>query len=414
MDSFPSSIDVAVIGAGAAGIAAARRLREAGVSALMIEARDRVGGRAQTIPAAGDVIDLGCEWLHSADRNCLVAIARDLGFTVDEGTANWGAHVGGHFSPREQKEFHEASRAFWDALERAAQAGGADVAASHFLPSGGRWNGLIQAISGYYNGAELESVSIVDLDRYEDTMVNWTIRQGYGAMIAGAAVGLPIVFGCVARRIDHSGALVKIETTRGTIDARAAIVTLPTSLIARGAIEFFPALPDKIDAAAHLPLGLADKIFFEVVGASDLPDGHLYGSTGQDAISFDLFPRGRRLVSGFVGGVFARELEQAGAVAFEDEARRQLKHMLGAGALEPLRFLCATAWDRDPFARGGYSHALPGHADARGVLAAPVDGRLFFAGEACSRHRFSTAHGAWETGIAAAEAWLALQPGVEG
>lgn len=409
MTSLPLSIDVAVIGAGAAGVAAARRLKDAGASVLLVEARNRLGGRAHTIPAADDVIDLGCEWLHSADRNLLVPLARELGLTVDEGKANWRGHDGRGFSDAEQAEFRATSEAFWDALEKAAQEDRPDRAASDFLPTGSRWIPLLQAISTYYNGVELEKVSIVDLDRYEDTMVNWTIREGYGALIAGAGAGLPVVFDCPATLIDHSGAKVKITTTRGAIEAKAAIVAVPTSLIADETLRFAPALPDKVAAAASLPLGLADKIFFEIVGETDLPvDGHLVGAPDRaGSISIGLRPRGRNLATGYVGGAFARSLERAGEAAMEAETRRQLSNMLGADIQKNLRFLCATAWDRDPFAKGAYSHALPGHADDRTVLAAPVDERLFFAGEACSKHGFSTAHGAWETGVAAAEAWLA-------
>lgn len=410
MTSLPASIDVAVIGAGAAGVAAARRLRETGASVVVLEARDRVGGRAHTIRAAGDVIDLGCEWLHSADRNPLAPLARELGFTVDEGVPDWGGHVGANFPPDAQKEFRAASDRFWSALEEAARDGGADRPASTFLPPRGRWNGLIQAISSYYNGTELENVSIVDLDRYEDTMVNWTIREGYGALIAGAAAGLPIVYECAATRIDHSGRRIRIDTTQGPLDADAVVVAVPTPLLAEEILQFDPPLPEKTQAAAALPLGAADKIFFEATDARDLPHGHVYGTTdAAETISFDLFPRGRRLVTGYVGGEFARRLEREGARAMEAEARRQLAAMLGAGVQSKLRFLRATAWDLDRYSRGAYSHALPGRADERAALARTVDGRLFFAGEACSRHRFSTAHGAWETGLAAAEAWQAAR-----
>lgn len=396
-----------MIGAGAAGIAAARRLVGAGVATLVIEARDRIGGRAHTIAGANDVIDLGCEWLHSADINPLVQVARECGFTVDEGTPNWGGHVGRNFPKRDQAEYRAASEAFWDALEKAAEDGIADRPASSFLQPNGRWNALIQTISTYYNGTELENVSIVDLGRYEDTGVNWTIREGYGAMLAGAGRNLPVALKCAAQRIDHSGARVKVETNRGTIEARAVIVSVPTPLIASGALSFHPALPDKRNAAANLPLGLADKIFFEITGGFDGSEGHLYGATDSiETISFDISPRGRPLVAGFLGGEFARRLEREGIAAMEAEARRQLTNMLGADVQKNLRFIAATQWDMDPFARGGYSHALPGLADERAVLAAPVENRIFFAGEACSPHFFSTAHGAWETGFAAAEGYL--------
>jgi len=406
MSSLPPSIDVAIVGAGAAGIAAATRLKQAGVSALMIEARDRVGGRAHTIAAAGDVIDLGCEWLHSADKNVLVKVAEEHGFTVDKGTPGWSGPASVGLPSRDHAEYRKALEDFFDAVEEAA-ASGKDRAASDLLPKNSRWEMLLRAVATYYSGTELEKISIIDFDNYEDTRINWTVREGYGAMIAGAAKGLPVVFDCAVTKIDHSGKTVKLETKQGTIEARAAIVCAPTPLIAEGAIRFDPALPDKQAAAAGLPLGVANKIFFEIDGDFSYPRGHFYGATDRvETISFDLFPRGRKMLSGFVGGAFAVELEKGGPAAAEAEARRQISTMLGADANKHLRFLRTTAWRSDPFARGGYSSALPGHASDRATLAAPVDGRLFFAGEACSKIHFSTTHGAWETGVTAAEDYL--------
>lgn len=406
MSSLPPSIDVAIVGAGAAGIAAATRLKQAGVSALMIEARDRVGGRAHTIAAAGDVIDLGCEWLHSADKNVLVKVAEEHGFTVDKGTPGWSGPASVGLPSRDHAEYRKALEDFFDAVEEAA-ASGKDRAASDLLPKNSRWEMLLRAVATYYSGTELEKISIIDFDNYEDTRINWTVREGYGAMITGAAKGLPVVFDCAVTKIDHSGKTVKVETKQGTIEARAAIVCAPTPLIAEGAIRFDPALPDKQAAAAGLPLGVANKIFFEIDGDFSYPRGHFYGATDRvETISFDLFPRGRKMLSGFVGGAFAVELEKGGPAAAEAEARRQISTMLGADANKHLRFLRTTAWRSDPFARGGYSSALPGHASDRATLAAPVDGRLFFAGEACSKIHFSTTHGAWETGVTAAEDYL--------
>ena len=406
MSTLPSSIDVAIVGAGSAGIAAATRLKQAGVSALMIEARDRVGGRAHTIPAAGDVIDLGCEWLHSADKNVLVAVAEQHGFTVDKGTPGWSGPASVGLPSRDHAEYRKALEDFFDAVEEAA-ATGKDRAASELLPRNSRWEMLLRAVATYYSGTELESISIIDFDNYEDTRVNWTVREGYGAMITGAAKGLPVAFNCAVSRIEHSGKVVKLETQRGTIEAKAVVVCVPTPLIAEGTIRFDPALPDKQAAAAGLPLGVANKIFFEIDGDFSYPRGHFYGATDRlETISFDLFPRGRRMLSGFFGGAFARDLEKGGAAAAEAEARRQIAAMLGADSNKHLRFLRTTAWYSDPFARGGYSSALPGHVGDRKKLAAPVDGRLFFAGEACSENFFSTTHGAWETGLKAAADYL--------
>src|SRR6202048_1340956 len=164
---------------------------------------------------------------------------------------------------------------------------------------------------------------------------------------------------------------------------------------------FRPELTDKVAAASVLPLGLADKAVMAVEVPELLPvDGHLIGNPNRTATgSYHLRPFGRPLIEGFFGGRLAHELEAAGPGAFFDFAVAELVELFGSGIRACLRPLIETGWARDPFALGSYSYALPGHADARAALAAPVDGRVFFAGEACSRHDFTTAHGAYLPGI---------------
>jgi monoamine oxidase len=109
------------------------------------------------------------------------------------------------------------------------------------------------------------------------------------------------------------------------------------------------------------------------------------------------------VIEGYFGGALARGLEAEGADAFTAFAIDQLAAHLGADIRKRLAPIAVSSWARDPYARGSYSYAKPGHSPARVALATPVDGRLFFAGEACSKHDFSTAHGAYRTGIRAAE-----------
>jgi monoamine oxidase len=140
-------------------------------------------------------------------------------------------------------------------------------------------------------------------------------------------------------------------------------------------------------------------------------DGHLIGNSNRTATgSYHLRPFGRPLIEGFFGGRLAHELEAAGSGAFFDFAVAELVELFGSGIRAHLHPLIQTGWARDPRALGSYSYALPGHADARAALAAPVDGRVFFAGEACSPHDFTTAHGAYQTGIEAADEAIRLRP----
>jgi monoamine oxidase len=412
--SLPSSVDVAIIGAGAAGIAAAHALKQSGLSVIVLEARDRAGGRAHTIMAAPEItFDLGCGWLHSADKNRFVGIAEQLNFEIDKTRPPWreqSFYTG--FPLAERMDFIQAIDAFYDRAEEAARQAiksGHDPAASDYLEPGNRWNPMIDALSSYINGCELDVVSILDMDAYEDTEINWRVRNGYGAMIAAYGALCPLALNCEVSLIDHSGTRLRIETSLGTLSANKVIVTVPTNLIADEAIRFHPALPAKVDAAIGLPLGLADKVMLALDEPETLPkDGNLRGATMRTAMgSYHLRPFGQAAIEGYFGGSFARELEDAGPGAFAAQSIDEIAALLGNDFRRKLKPLAESRWAHDPFARGSYSHALPGHAGDRAILAAPVDGRLFFAGEATSPNFFSTAHGARDSGERAAEEVMA-------
>ena len=403
--SFPSEVDVAVIGAGAAGLGAAHTLENSGRSVVVLEARDRLGGRSHTIqPSPGVVFDLGCGWLHSADRNSFVGIAQRLNFDVDKSRPPWRDQaVHAAFPPRERDEFLTALDAFYERAEDASDAP-QDSIASTWLEPGNRWNPMIDAISTYINGCELDQVSVYDMDAYEDTEINWRVRQGYGALIAAYGASCHVALNTKVSLIDHSGTRVRIGSSRGTLTAAQVIVTVPTNLIADEAIRFLPALPAKVGAARGLPLGLADKVMLALDEPEALPkDGSLRGALMRTAMgTYHARPFGQPCIEGFFGGRFAQQLEDAGEGALAAQSIDEIVAMLGSDFRKKLKPLAASRWAHDPFAHGSYSHAMPGCADCRAVLAAPVDGRLFFAGEATSPNFFSTAHGARDSGERAA------------
>ncbi|MGA7808199.1 flavin monoamine oxidase family protein [Bradyrhizobium sp.] len=408
--SLPSSIDVAIIGAGAAGLGAAHALKDSGLSFIVLEARDRVGGRGTTVQAAPDVIfDVGCGWLHSADKNSFVKIAGQLNFDVDKALPPWRERAYGKAFPQgERDDFIRALDAFYMRAEAAA-ASGRDSPADRYLEPGNRWNPMIDAISTYVNGCELDQVSILDMDAYEDTNINWRVRCGYGALMTAYGAALPLALNCQVTLIDHSGQRLRIESSQGTLSAGKAVITVPTSLIAQQALRFHPALPAKVEAAAGLPLGLADKVMLALDDPGDLPsDGNLRGATMRTEMgTYHLRPFGQPCIEGFFGGRFAQTLEDEGDGAIAAHSIDEIAGFLGNDFRRKLKPLQESRWAHDPFARGSYSHALPGHADKRAVLAAPVNNRLFFAGEATSPNFFSTAHGARDSGERAAKEVLA-------
>jgi monoamine oxidase len=398
--------EVVIVGGGAAGVAATRRLHDAKVPCLLVEARPRLGGRAWTVPdAAGHTLDLGCGWLHSADRNPWTEIAQRQGRMIDKTAPPWErSSLERVFPLSEQREFFRAQHEFDARLEKLTD-GDPDRPSSAFLEPGNRWNAMIDAVSTYYSGVELDRLSARDLNRYREGGINWRVSDGYGTAIAAHGDGVPVMLDCPVTRIDHSGKRLKIETAKGAIAADYAIVTLPTPALADEAL-FSPALPDKAAAAAGLPLGLADKLFMKVDAADEFEkDSRLFGHTDRTGTgTYHMRPFGRPLIEAYFGGSHAQTLETQGEDAFFDFAVSELTGAFGSDFARRIKPVRVHGWASDPFARGSYSYAMPGKADCRAALAAPVDGRLFFAGEACSLFEFSTAHGAYATGVDAAEA----------
>jgi monoamine oxidase len=299
---------------------------------------------------------------------------------------------------------------FFTRMEQAAQ-DDKDVAAATLLEPGNRWNGLINSVGTYISGGDLDRLSVKDFDRYEDSGVNYRVFKGYGALIADYGADLPQQLDCPVTAINHGGKRLRIETGKGAITADRAIVTVPSAVLAAERIAFTPALPDKIAAARGLPLGLADKLFLSLEGAEEFEkETRLFGRTDRDGTGgYHLRPFGRPLIEAYFAGGLATALEAGGDHAFFDYAVSELVGLFGSDFARRLKPVAVHRWANDPYALGSYSFALPGYADCRATLAAPVDDRLFFAGEACSAHDFSTAHGGYLTGVAAAEQVIALR-----
>ncbi|UYY78280.1 flavin monoamine oxidase family protein [Sphingomonas sp. R1] len=401
-------LDVIVIGGGAAGIGAARTLSDAGRRVLLVEADTRLGGRARTEHVDGMALDLGAGWLHSAEHNPWVEIAALHGFALDRTLPRWREQwraLG--FSRAEQREAADAFKAFETRLRDDPPPG--DRAGAALVP-GSPWSVWIDTISGFVNGTDTAKLSIADYLAYEDaaTETDWRVPAGYGALVAAQANGLRTALATPVTGIDRGGTRLKVETPRGTLEAGEVIVTVSTDVLARGTIAI-GGHDAVLHAAAALPLGMADKLFLGIEhGGEDLEaNAHLLGDP-HNAITatYTLRPFGRPVIEAMFGGEGAREMAERGLQGAADFAIEELCGLLGGQWRRRLRLLAGSAWSRETHVRGGYSHALPGRAAARQALATPIDPRIRFAGEACSASEFSTVHGAYKTGVAAARALL--------
>jgi monoamine oxidase len=385
-------------------------LAASGLTTLVLEALPRLGGRAWTEVIDGMPLDLGCGWLHSADRNPWVDIAEAAGLPVDRRLAAWGNQYRNLGFPLAEREAARESFAEWS--ERVSTAPPASDIAAEALEPGNRWTPYLQALSGFISGVELEQISAKDYAAYDEASTdnNWRLPGGYGALVAGSfPAGTSLQLNTAVEAVALDGQRVTLKTSAGTVRARVVIFAVSSNAIA-GDLIAWPAALDPWRAAAHdVPLGNNEKLFFEIVGDSPFePETHIIGDPHDAATgSYYIRPFGMPVIECFLGGAGARAMAKDGAEASFERAIEQIASLFGASVRKSLKPLIASNWAGTPSIGGGYSHALPGRAASRAKLAQPYDNRLFFAGEATHAFDFSTAHGAYETGVRAAEEALA-------
>jgi monoamine oxidase len=411
---FPSDPDVVVIGAGCAGIAAARELAARGKTCVVLEGGARPGGRAFTESASlGLPLDHGASWLHQAGENPLAPLARGLGLDLLDHDALRDRRLFAHgrlATAPERRAFAAAEDAFWAAIDAAARDGAPDRAAASAAPRGGPWDATVAHWEGaQICAAELARMSLHDFAATALDGPNLILRDGVGGLVARLAEGLPIRLGARVERLSWGARGVVAQGAFGAVAARAAIVTVSTGVLAAGGIAFDPPLPGPTEAAIHaLPLGLLTKVAFRAdhPDAPDLPPfaslRRAVARDGDRPMSWISRLFGEPLMIAFCGG--SRAAGMAGdAARAEAEARAEAAQVFGSRAAAALGRATVTRWAEDPLFRGAYSHAVPGGQGARRVLAMPLaDGRLCFAGEACHPRFAATVAGAWLSGVEAA------------
>ncbi|MGE0237377.1 MAG: flavin monoamine oxidase family protein [Parvibaculaceae bacterium] len=416
-----SDPDVLIIGAGAAGVGAGRALAKAKIPFLIIEAKDRIGGRAFTDSTSlGHLWDQGCHWFHSADRNILRRLAEEIGhkFLARRRGGIMKTFMDGTWKADRLREDY-----VWDILGQVAEAGraGRDVAAATLLDQSHPWYPMARHWLGLMYSAEPEDISTRDAGNYNDTGINLAVEDGYGALIARLAAGLPIRTKVAARKVTGRPQDVVVETDEGTITAKTVIVATPARMLETGRLAI-PGMPDEMsDAFAHVPMGHYEKIAIafdaKVFEGFEMPYADIFDPVAPTThpLNFELHPFGRPIAITHIAGHFARDMAQGGEAGMIDFALAALVRAFGSDLRKRVKRAVTTHWSSDVFINGAYSCAKPGHGDARAVFARPVRERIFLAGEHVHRSFYATAHGAFETGgEAAARAVAALGPRPEG
>ena len=402
---------VLIIGAGVAGLVAARRLRADGLRVTLVEASARVGGRAHTVRLGDHSFDRGASWLHDADRNKLADLARAKGEVLIDSDAARSRRVLIDGRIADRHELMARARA-WQRLEDLAGAVHEDAAFAGTITAlrSDPWTASLEAWEiCQIAAADPERISVRDWQDNQLDGRNLSPARGIGTLVQ-EHLATPVELATPVMALDWRGPILA-ETARGTIRADAVIVTVSTAALNK--IRFTPSLPVSAD---HLPMGLLTKVALRARGSDRLglaveESVSARIAPGEAMMSLLAWPGGVDHVVAFIGGPHAWALHREGAAATVDFVRAQLRAWFGSAT--ELGEADLADWAADPWHGGAYAYAEAGHADIRARLGEPLAcGRLVIAGEAtCTNGLAGTVGGAWLEGERAASiVRAALQP----
>lgn len=408
-------VDVVIVGAGSSGLAAAKVLRQAGLQVTVFEAMDRIGGRAWTTSETfGIPFDIGCAWLHAADRNPYHPEAVEAGWTLHEHPMGvdhlyFGA---ARATDEQQRAMSLAEQQLANLME--AWTGGDDRVAS-LVPDGHAARAAATFSGPLDFGKDFDEISIEDFRAAADLDPNIFTKEGFGALVARFGAEVPVEIGTPVREIRWDVPGVACVTHRGTVRARAVIVTASPAVLAFEEIAFRPALPPAhVEAFFDLPMGMLTKLPIEIRGTRlglQPFDDLLIERHARHDVYFLCFPFDTDLMVGFVGGDFAWEMSAAGTEAGVDFVTDRLCDIFGHDVRKHVGRAMMTNWGGERYVRGAYAAARPGRAAARKVLAEPVGGCIFFAGEHLAGPLIQTCGGARLSGEAVARQVVATLAG---
>lgn len=398
--------DIAIIGAGAAGLGAALTARAAGLSFHIFEAQDRTGGRAHTVSIPGGVYDLGCHYLHGGPRNLFNTIAFSNGLKPDiwrvRGEVPQALFLDG---VRQSEAERQACATFYqqcfDALERDHQETSCDSVldtTSRFYPLFQQWFAAIEGLSP-------EATSLEDYSTYAEVAYDWPVPSGYGALIGSLFQDLPISLCTPITEIDLTGSSALLKTSEGTVRAKSVVLTVSTAVLASGMIKITPDLPAFVNTAlAGIQMGYAERVCLvmkdpafdgDSLSTHALPtDGRLLGLWFNEG--------GLSSIGGYLAGDLAKDVAEEGGeaalIAYTEDAAVEI---LGSSLRKNICHRVSSAWTVNPFTQGAYTVAKPGGSACRSQMGEPIHGRMMIAGEAWTPDQYGTAHGAYATGSAA-------------
>lgn len=406
----PSSvIDVVIVGAGAAGIAAARRVAEAGRRYALLEASDRIGGRCVTdVKTFGVPFDRGAHWIHMPDLNPLAKLAPKAGVDIYPAPPGQRLRIGRRNAREGEMEDYLAALVRANRAIAEAARGKTDVSCASVLPKDlGEWRGSIEFFLGPFGCAKgLDEVSAYDMARSAEREVDAFCRQGFGTLLTKLAGPLTVQLSTPVKSITTIRRGLEVQLAKGQLTARAAIITASTAVLAAGKIKFDPELPKRYaDAVSKLTLGHYEHIAIEIAGNPfDLRNDELVFEKTANQRTGALLANigGSTLWQVDVAGPFGKSLSAEGENAMVAFATDWLADLYGAEIKKAVKRTAVTQWSKEPWVLGAFSAAPPGWQGGRKVLMEPIRDRIWFAGEAAHETLWGTVGGAWESGERAA------------
>ena len=409
---LPTNPDIIIIGAGSSGLSAAKKLQELGASYVVLEASDRIGGRAYTESnILGQPVDHGCSWISGSNDNIFSNLGKINNFTlVDHSNPKIEMFErDGTKSPKEAvKEYNKSEFKIKEILRDTGRRG-IDIPASRIIPKV-PYGECFQNWEGALNFAvDVNQISTAEYWNTKDTQPSFIVKEGLGSLVATLNNNFPIAFNTSVLNIDYSGSGVKVITSNGTILAKACICTVSIGVLKSEKIKFTPKLPNKTQKALDgIQMGLLVKIPL-------LFDGSRLGFTENSFLQYDIapenigsgcyflaWPTGHDYIVGFIGGQFAWNLSMQGEDEIVEYALSKLEYLYGCNIRKHFLKGFAPDWANNPLTKGSYSAVKPGCYGARELLSEPVAEKLIFAGEATAGELAGLVNGAYESGKMAA------------
>lgn len=415
MEPIDTDKRIIVIGAGVAGLAAAKYLADRGVDVTVLEAQDRLGGRVKTDYSTGLAFDAGASWIHGPKKNPITDLADKAGcktyLTDDENVALFQAD-GKEYDEDESDEAEKAYNKIIGKLKGSKDQSFEDAFFNEYseYKNNNLWTFMLSAYLEFDTGGDISQLSSVDY--YDDESFkgeDLIISNGYDRIPQYLAEELDVRLNVSVQEISYGQDKVNISTNGESFEADHVVVTVPLGVLKNEVINFSPALPNSItEAISGLQMGSVNKflcVWDEVFWDNDL---NYIGYTPETKGKFNYFLNASKFVEAnalmtFSFGNYSKEIETLSDAEVQEEVMKHLRSIYGANIPEPMQML-RTKWVSDPYTFGSYSFATKGiSSDAFEAFEETVDGKIFFAGEHTHKDYRGTVHGAYLSGVREAE-----------